>query len=424
MSTPRPIALFLIQAFVFPLLFCSTLLHGEIQGERIWTNHEGREIKATFVSADAHKKTVTIRTPDFRIFEIGIDTLSEKDQTLVNEWLTDKQPESTAPSTTTASAAPKKIEERLKLKKVPMVVQKESYCVPASAAMIAGYHDLKTDQDEIAKLSSKDSVNSNGTYTRDMILAMQKLGFDCHPLYFNFENEDWQVLEKEVLPFIRRQLTENGPLFVTFKPGVFGEAGHGCVITGYDDRKEELYIHNPWGDKIKKSYRYFATESNGVVGISPPRQVATADAQYTEKIRQAIASAPLTIFEIESLLQESKIPHALKMCSRKDEQEDKRFAKNTARKEGRKILDIALTRNSAVIIPFNESNKTTAFYYVTRPESGGRFIARKITAEGWQEEEELNLGTFLRNWTTRIQEKDMFSSELWDLPMIELPPVE
>ena len=88
-----------------------------------------------------------------------------------------------------------------------MVTQKGNFCVPASAAMIAGFHGIKTDQDQIAQLSSNASISNEGTYPSDMSLAMGKLGFDGRTLLWEGEAE----FNAKILPAIRRALVKTRP---------------------------------------------------------------------------------------------------------------------------------------------------------------------------------------------------------------------
>lgn len=121
---------------------------------RTWTNAKGQELRAKFISADDTENTLTIENESLKKFTIGIDTLSEPDQELIRAWLAEQVNYSNTGAPEQQPQKKVEIPSKLKLKSVPMVEQKENYCVPASAAMIAEFHDIKTDQDEIAKLSS------------------------------------------------------------------------------------------------------------------------------------------------------------------------------------------------------------------------------------------------------------------------------
>ena len=100
-----------------------------------------------------------------------------------------------------------------------MVTQKGNYCVPASATMIAAFHGIETDQDQVAELSSEMSASNQGTYPSDMLLAMEKLGFDGRVL--NWKDED--DFARTCLPQIRRALYETGPIYISFRANVSSE---------------------------------------------------------------------------------------------------------------------------------------------------------------------------------------------------------
>ena len=296
-----------------------------------------------------------------------------------------------------------------------MIKQKGNYCVPASAAMIAEFHDIKTNQEQLAELSSEMSANNLGTYPSDMILAMQKLGFVAHALHW----EDQAVFTEKILPEIRRTLYETGPIYVSFRPNIFGIMGHGCVIVGYDDRKEELHFYNPWGSKFEKTYGQVAVESSGLVLIEAPENDYVATDAFTKNIRSKIPRFEGDFLDLSARLNRLDQPHKLVWCSRRDAHKDKRFAQNTAREDGRLILELAFERNPAVLIPYSEDGVTRRYLFVTRPPEGGaRFLVRSIDKQGWSKAQLQTLGSLTRHWPTAfITNKD---GPIWELPMIEL----
>ncbi len=300
-----------------------------------------------------------------------------------------------------------------------MVRQKGNYCVPASATMIAGFHGLKTDQDQVAELSSEMSSSNQGTYPSDMLLAMQKLGFKGHSMHWENESQFMQ----EVLPLIRRSLFETGPIYISFKSGVFGASGHGCVIVGYDHRKEELLFHNPWGNEFKKDYSQVAVEASGVVFIEAPEPAPIATDAFIAKIKRVVPTFDGNFLALDKRLKRSGQPHELVWCSRRDARDDKRFARDTARDDGRMILELAFERNPAVLIPdSNKDGETKKYLFVTRPPEGGaRFLVHNINDRGWSEPELMTLGSLTRNWVTAFAQEGR-DEKVWELPMIELHP--
>lgn len=305
---------------------------------------------------------------------------------------------------------------KFECKRVPMVTQKGNFCVPASAAMIAGFHAIKTDQDQIAQLSSQASISNEGTYPSDMSLAMGKLGFDGRTLLWEGEAE----FNATILPVIRHALVKTGPIYISFRPGVFGSMGHGCVIVGYDDRRQEMLFYNPWGNQFKKDYNVVALHGYGIVVFDPPRIAPPASADFVTQIQQRVPRFDGDFLTLANQLQQSEQSFELVWCSRRDTRNDKHFAVDTARRDGRKILELAFRRNPGVLIPASPNGKTTKYYFVTRPPQGGAsYLVREITEQGWSDVALKTLGSLTREWATIFTITDQ-TEPLWELPMIEL----
>jgi len=314
-----------------------------------------------------------------------------------------------------ASATPP-LPTKFECKRVPMVTQKGNFCVPASAAMIVGFHGIKTDQDQIAQLSSNASISNEGTYPSDMSLAMGKLGFDGRTLLWEGEVE----FNAKILPAIRHALVKTGPIYISFRPGVFGSMGHGCIIVGYDDRRQQMLFYNPWGNEFKKDYTVVAVQGYGIVVFDPPRIAPTASDVFVTQIQQRVPRFDGDFLTLANRLQQSEQSFELLWCSRRDSRNDKHFAVDTARHDGRQILELAFRRNPAVLIPASPDGKTTKYYFVTRPPQGGaRYLVREITEQGWSDPALKTLGSLTREWATIFTMTDQ-TKPLWELPMIEL----
>lgn len=347
-------------------------------------------------------------------FTVDWNQLSTSDQAVLHQM--SKAPAVAKPK---REPSPNALPDVFELKDVPMVVQKNNYCVPASASMIAGFHGLATDQDEVAELSSAMSTSHLGTYPADMLLAMEKLGFHGQSLHWHNTAEFFQ----NVLPRIRADLVNHGPVYISFKPGVFGDMGHGCVIVGYNDRREEMSFHNPWGHAFDKDYDEVANDGYGVVLIKAPETAPVASDVFVKKIQSALPQFNGDFLQLCSQLDRKQIAYDLVWCSRRDAREDRRFAKDTARDHGRKILELAFERNPAVLIPSSPDGKTEAYFFVTRPlEGGARFLVQSIDAHGWSPPELQTLGSLTRNWATSFALPDQ-KQKIWELPMIELHPL-
>jgi len=389
--------------------------------QRVWTSADGREISATLLEIDSRDEAARLKREDGYTFTIAFDQFDPVDAALLREAATAMRSPERAPVSQTPDTTPDPVElpERFELDDVPMVKQKGNFCVPASATMIAGFHGIETDQDQIAFLSSAMSFNNEGTYPRDMLLAMEKLGFDGSPLYWKNAAD----FSSNALPAIREALVTRGPIYISFKPGVFGDSGHGCVIIGYHDRRELLIFHNPWGNVFEKDYADVAVQGRGIVIIDAPQAAPIAGENFIREMQQVVPAFEGDISKLTGALKRGNVPHELIWCSRSDAREDRRFAVDTARDDGRKILDLAFHRNPAVFIPKNDRKGTTeSILFVTRPPEGGAsFLVREISSAGWSEPELVTLGSLTRYWPTRI-ETNKADKIIWELPMIELHP--
>jgi hypothetical protein len=384
---------------------------------RTWESIDGRSIRATLIAVYPASKTAKMSRADGLIFTTDWHSLSSSDQALLVEEANKQQ---TQPESISAELLQQtkqlELADKFELKNVPMVQQHGNFCVPASATMIAGFHGVETDQDEVAQLSSEESTSNQGTYPSDMLLAMEKLGFGGQSLLW----EDESTFYETALPAIRRALVETGPIYISFKAGVFGTMGHGCVIVGYNHRREELEFHNPWGNVFKKQYKEVAAQGHGVVFIHPPTPAPVATDTFVQALQQQIPRFDGNFISLSKRLERAGQKFELAWCSRRDARNDKHFAVDTARSDGRKILELAFERNPAVLIPYSPKGQTVAYYFVTRPPEGGaNFLVREIAEQGWSAPELKTLGSLTREWPTAFKFQDS-KETVWELPMIEL----
>lgn len=384
----------------------------ELNESRTWHSEDGRAIEARILALSEDERTVEMQRVDGLKFALSWNQLSKADQALLAEAA--KKATVAAPKLALNISA--ELPTKHILKDVPMVTQKNNYCVPASATMIAVFHGIETDQNQVAELSSEMSANNQGTYPSDMLLAMEKLGFDGRVLNW----KDTDDFTRTALPQIRRALHETGPIYISFRANVFGSMGHGCVIIGYDDRKAELLFHNPWGNEFESSYERVGIDGYGVVLIEAPEPKPMATEAFVQKIKSVIPLFDGNFLALSHRLKRAAQGHKLVWCSRRDTRHDKRFARDTARDDGRMILELAFKRNPAVFIPKSQDGETKQYLFVTRPPEGGaRFLVRSIDDRGWHEPELMTLGSLTRDWVTAF-DSDSKGKKVWELPMIEL----
>ena len=389
-------------------------LHAEdLNATRTWLSNDGKTMQARLLDA-TNPNALQFKLNDGRTAKIPLSRLAESEQDLIRAHQKKVEAATERLQSTSKKTAP--LPRKHHLKDVPMVVQYGKFCVPASAAMIANFHGVDIDQYEIAQLSSASSIGNEGTYPGDMKLAMEKIGFTGRELHWL----DRDTFFEEVLPQIRNSLVHEGPIYVSFSSGVFGISGHGCVIVGYDHRKEELYFHNPWGNEFKKSYASVAFESRGLVFIEPPKAQPVASDTHIENFKNKLPAIKGDLHNLYALLKQNQIDFDLLWCNRYDTLEDRNFADDTARRDGRLILKLAFRRNPAVLIPNSPKGITQSFYFVTRPPKGGaQFLVREISPQGWSRPELKTLGSLTREWPTLV-ENESGQKILWQLPLFEI----
>ena len=390
---------------------------------REWTSNDGRTMQAKLINAE-NLEALQFTLKSGQKANIPITRLSEEDATFIVMW---QQSQEALSEPTNADVkqstendvvgdSSEKLPRKFTLRRMPMVVQSGNYCVPASAAMIANFHDLDIDQYQIAQLSSAGSASNQGTFPRDMKLAMEKIGFTGKEEFWNSNNE----FQKNILPQIKSALYSEGPIYVSFRPGVFGDMGHGCVIVGYDDRKAELHFHNPWGTTFEKSYAAVALQSAGIVYIQAPNESPVATDEKIIAFQRKMPRTTGNLKDLYNTLNFQSIAFDLIWCNRYDTLEDRSFADDTARRDGRLMLKLAFRRNPAVILPNSPKGETQSFYFVSRPPNGGaQYKVQEITPQGWGPAKLMTLGSLTREWPTLI-ENSSGERVLWQLPLIEL----
>ena len=144
-----------------------------------------------------------------------------------------------------------------------------------------------------------------------MLHAMQKLGFTGRSLYWKSPEQ----FEDEALLHIKHTLFESGPVYVSYRAGIFGNTGHGCVIVGYNDRKQEFTIKNPWGYAFTDSYDSLATGCEGVVLIDPPSEAPVAEASFITTIQRIIPRLDGDIFNLTPRLKAGRVSHNVRVAA-------------------------------------------------------------------------------------------------------------
>ena len=307
-----------------------------------------------------------------------------------------------------------------KFRDLPEVVQEGSYCVPACGAWIAKFHDIKTDQQEIAKLSSQGSMDNSGTNPLDMARALENFGFRYRPIINQHTAGDVDGFIAKTLPLFKEALVREGPMYISFKPGMFGANGHGCVVIGYSDTRNEMYFYNPWGQEFSQPYREVEKYTRNVIAFTPPKAMKDEAVDYavlTKALRQAIPNNAHDIMRLEAALHICGVSCKFVECNRRDLMDDEKKTERLALRESQKFIDLAMERVPAILIPQTDDEGITCYLFARKsPESKNKLLVQRINSQGWGDPELSSSKQLIRSWTTPV---DANGKTLWMLPMFE-----
>lgn len=399
---------------------------------RVWTGKNGVGLDADLIRQT--ESSVVLKRRDGQVFTIAKTNLSAADVEYL-ESLTPAGAAAGAPVDPSRSTASREARLRkglvfenieppaeLTLKRVPLVKQVGHYCVPASAEMIAVYHKIRVNQTQIARFSSNDSKNHQGTYPEDMANAMENLGFVYEIKQWTWEPRKQREpipdqVRNEILPFIYKAIANCGPLYTSFKPGVFGDRGHGCVLIGYDQKKELLRFHNPWGNAFTKTFAEFAAEACEVVAFQMPPQIAGDGRAQAETIAKAVPILPAGLgpMQFVELLKKKNIPAHIQLSARRDQQQQRGSTQSWGVSQGFRIINSALRTNLVVLMPSSDpQGAVKEWILLYRDPEGDRtqLFVRRSAASGWQKEQDAWPSELTSDWAVLI------GSGRWDLPLI------
>ncbi len=379
---------------------------------REWTNRDGARIEARMVSVDPGVGSVLLEMRNGREYRVRLDSLSDEDQAWIQ---TNLEARASVSDAAERNEEPGEPPPRFQVRGIREVVQKGAYCVPASAEIIARFHGISANQDTIAKLSSEDSFNHRGTQVRDMAQAMRNFGMEPQSVSWSGP-EDFQ---SRALDPLRRLLVDYGPVYVSFKPGVFGPDGHGCVLLGFDHPRERLRFYNPWGQRFDLSYEDFANQARGAVGFRPSGRDGLRDADLATQVRELFDKAPADLRELLTTLDRNGFKTDLRFGLRRDAEGDRRLAERTGRDEGREFIYYAFNRVPVIFITRQESSSQPMEFVLVELSENNRNLYRwqVLNADGWSDPETSAATRLTRHWASEINFPGVRG---WNLPLIDV----
>lgn len=350
--------------------------------------------------------------------KIGKRKLSPGDQLHFPDTLVSLKAKRTAAVKKNTPAESSELPLTFKLRNLDQVVQEGSYCVPASGEVIAKFHDIETDQWEIAKLSSQDSMDNSGTYPIDMARALENFGIRYHRIDYKHKRDDVDGFIKKTLPQFKKALVNDGPVYISIRE-IFG-GNHGCIVIGYNDKSEKMYFYNPWGDEFNLSYKEAAKYSYDAFAFTPPKLLEDTIVDCTaliETLKQAVPNNSNNVKKLSHTLNAFNVSFELIECNRMDIMNDASKTERLARSNGQKLIDLTLERVPAIVIPQTNDEGIIDYIFITKAqESKKKLLVQRIGSGGWGTPEISSSRILIRDWTTPV---DVNGKKQWRLPLFE-----
>ncbi len=388
--------------------------------EASFTYADGETIPGRLESVNTFRRELWFKSREDERFILSLDSLSHDSAERIRAaYLLQPQMETLLADLYPLDPSPV-LPARVDLKNVLLEKQEGSYCVPASAAMVADYHGVNITQKQIAHLSSTDSRQHRGTWSADMKDAMGALGFHSETRLWHDTGAktDYARFTREILPFIRQSLLKDGPLYVSFKAGVYGSGGHGCVIVGYNDAGDgTLEIHNPWGTRERYRYRDFSLKAHEAVRFHLPPPVKGDSAALEAKALAALRRSPVDVTDAMRLLKNAGLRPVLRFHARNDRRDDRNEVLRWSLAQGPRIIAATLDRHQGCLIPIARENGIVGWHFLRLDPGNPAPLVRSRSAQGWTEASRPPLDTLLNSWSVPLNVLGAFA---WDMPLIEL----
>lgn len=135
------------------------------------------------------------------------------------------------------------------VKDIPHVRQKPDFCGEACTEMVLRKLGSKLGQDDVFNTSGVDPVEGRGCYTKDMVDALQKIGFRPGRVWYQVSVTN-AVPELEALwKDAHHDLTRGIPSILCMHSSDNARATeHFRLLVGYDSKSDEIIYHEPAED--------------------------------------------------------------------------------------------------------------------------------------------------------------------------------
>jgi hypothetical protein len=403
----------LVTAVCTGLLFCSapdSLARGDAEA-RTWTSRAGSQFVG--VLSEERADAVVLVNAAGQEVVVALEQLSADDRAFLRDRQR-KRHERLLAFYRAGHFDREDLPEKAEIKGIRHVVQRENFCVPASAEMVLKYHGFSYDQDYLARITSQDSARSAGTNFGDLMRAMRNVGVDSVAMLRGPSADPAQI--ENAMSGIRSAIAEGFPVLISYENR---QSGHSVVAISYDDRRRAFWVMDPAANSSSQRLDYKVLErllTGAVVLIPAPRPVAEMesagrDAFLSTLSAQVRLADPGALQGLVGQLREQGISARLRDANRADLNSSQGQTRSFARQQGVDFVRLALERGMVVVAPqtFEDGPGLILLYGL----DGNQFRAVEYLADGTFRRGEVRPLDFSLRWMWREENRFL-------LPLVEI----
>ncbi len=136
--------------------------------------------------------------------------------------------------------------ESVLIRNVPHIRQKPDFCGEACAASWLRKLGVDANQDAVFDASGLDPTLGRGCYTKDLAIALRRIGFDTGPVWHSFPAAQHQIHLNKLWQTTLSDLRDGVASIVCMRTSAqAGGSEHFRLVLGYDAATDEVVYHEP-----------------------------------------------------------------------------------------------------------------------------------------------------------------------------------
>ena len=128
---------------------------------------------------------------------------------------------------------------------IPFVRQKPDFCGEADVEMVLRFRGSTITQDQVFDLSDTDPAKGRGAFTKDLRLALERLGFNPGDTWFPVPKKNADPALADLFRALVADLARGIPSVVCMNTSGEKSTEHFILAIGYDALRDELIFHDP-----------------------------------------------------------------------------------------------------------------------------------------------------------------------------------